>query len=1554
MLENPVAKILAIILISLFLLFVRFAPATYDGQLSETFYPTQNINFTQLSFNVTAVAQTTSDGIGPAYLLNGLTDVNGIFYWYQVSVLYNFDPSHGVTGFQLGYNVFNASHGNQINPPCVLGCPAGHVSFSGPVYTGDKVQLKLYFSKNSNLVMMNAMDLNTKSSASTNFTAYSANKFVSGGISTTEYFFTGLMTEQYHNSPYYGDEQPVAYQNSSAINSTFLIASELNTSNNKNVFASSKFLTFVSNNSTQLQTFFNKTDGFVERADAYKFITGNYSLTLSVPNDGKYMRMDQGQTLTINETNAENATNPTTYQWLEWPAGKYYYADAVDCGAADKQFINNTVPCTFSTNSVTPTGSYSFKVMANDSASAQQNAGSVISPYVNVSLYSSLGTPTISPQNAKIYDGQSITLTANETGGVGGSGYGYDYQWYTLASNGSYVPYGGQVAYKTLEVSPSSTTTYKVRVIDIGALGPLYPTANSSPDTVTVYPDVAITLRNSQPVATPAPFQAKLDVNSYEYGQYEAGDLDNVAFLSISGINATVIPSWLESGNSNTSTDTVYWLLLKNGIPAGSNVIVYMGFLPTNEIAFNNYSTGEAPQLSLKYGQYDDGSNVFPYYQSFGSLTSLPSQWSSTGGISLTYGTDYLSIANSTGGFSGLWYNAQAPVHGLPVAYDWYGSISGTNTATYIGLFPLRSCITWGYLDYDGTASLDILNNGSGSYPMPPSPNVYTITSSNGASPSNNGPETFSVNYAPAMTASLVETANVEDPACGGTAPEMTFQYNVPSKLQTLYWVRERMPPPDGVMPSQSTLGSFSMPAGVKNYVNITLTNAQPVATHAPFQQRLSVDSGEYRPDESANLNNVEFFYANSTVIPSWLESGNSNASAKTTYWLDLAGGIPASSSIKIYMGFRQVGSSALNNATTGEAPWLSAAYGQYDNGGAIFPFYQRFGGLSGGALPKGWSDYGATITNNKNSTTVQDTGSSGCGGIAYSSPPLGSLPVATDWLESVVSGPNDGTAQGFFGLCSCITLGTTFGGSYGDQVSMDVMNNGTAWVSNPTSTNPTAYTLVSANPTTPTNTGPERLRLNYNAALKAAQPLNANLTYCSAPDLSLQFNLPNDFATTLYYWRERYPPPNDVMPSTSVQAPPLAYYLPMNITNKQTAATPAPFQEGFAFNSLTFKKYENGTLSNIAFYYQNGTPLDSWLESGNSNTAIDTVYWLGLPGGLKAGASMQVIMGFAPIGTIMLNGNTTGESPQLSSTYAQYDNGFNIFNKYWDFNGTVLPGDWVDASGGTVGNGIAFSNATSSSASFYIKDNFTIPFVFDAYSYIDQCFNNYNWNVGNTVNPSGTYSVANAWGYGCDEFEYDAEDCINGYCYSGGLSSFSTVGTWSTDEVTVYGLPSSNLTMLLGNGYLVTEPDKFNFTRAVYLSTDAGGVPNRVPAAIKYALIRAYPPNDIMPNVTDPAATLSWLGNAIELHAPPGTFRALSTLAGTSVPTVAGSGNPGVTTTIPQSPIPSRAATTVSTTTTTTTVITTITSTAGTTTSTTSIALPITIPVSIPVAGDR
>ncbi|MGC8648550.1 MAG: hypothetical protein ACP5SJ_03625, partial [Candidatus Micrarchaeia archaeon] len=72
------------------------------------------------------------------------------------------------------------------------------------------------------------------------------------------------------------------------------------------------------------------------------------------------------------------------------------------------------------------------------------------------------------------------------------------------------------------------------------------------------------------------------------------------------------------------------------------------------------------------------------------------------------------------------------------------------------------------------------------------------------------------------------------------------------------------------------------VPVNIVEYVPITITNSQSAATSNPFQQAITVNSLAYEQYESGNLQNIEFFYANGTIIPSWLESGNSNTSTST------------------------------------------------------------------------------------------------------------------------------------------------------------------------------------------------------------------------------------------------------------------------------------------------------------------------------------------------------------------------------------------------------------------------------------------------------------------------------------------------------------------------------------------------------------------------------------------------------------------------------------------------------------------------------------------------
>lgn len=196
---------------------------------------------------------------------------------------------------------------------------------------------------------------------------------------------------------------------------------------------------------------------------------------------------------------------------------------------------------------------------------------------------------------------------------------------------------------------------------------------------------------------------------------------------------------------------------------------------------------------------------------------------------------------------------------------------------------------------------------------------------------------------------------------------------------------------------------AFTSPPGIVAYVEITVTNSQQVSTPSPFQQMITVNSAAYGTYEASNLQNIEFFDSLGNIIPSWLESGNSNKATSTVYWLNLEGGIPAESNLTIYMGFAIISTNLLSAQTTGEAPQLSQVYGEYDNGAKVFPFYDGFSGLS---LSSQWSvpDTGGSYAVN-NGLTVYGGGS---------------------W-ESIVSNTKFNPQSQVFDSCSYFTGSTGF-----------------------------------------------------------------------------------------------------------------------------------------------------------------------------------------------------------------------------------------------------------------------------------------------------------------------------------------------------------------------------------------------------------------------------------------------------------------------------------------------------------------------------------------------
>jgi len=201
----------------------------YDEQIGVAF----DENFSALSYNVTAVAQTTNSGYGPAYLLNGVTNLG---YWYQVGISYkwNFNisgVSYIMPDFDGIYEAF-APNGTSIFPSA-----KGSGSLDVKINPGDTVNLYLRFLSNDSIEFM-ITDFNTKSQAIKYFDAFGATDFVAlGGPNPNVGFFTGIMTEEYHVHPYYGNETPVTYTAyGPAVDKVLIAIDEYNSSGSEVLF----------------------------------------------------------------------------------------------------------------------------------------------------------------------------------------------------------------------------------------------------------------------------------------------------------------------------------------------------------------------------------------------------------------------------------------------------------------------------------------------------------------------------------------------------------------------------------------------------------------------------------------------------------------------------------------------------------------------------------------------------------------------------------------------------------------------------------------------------------------------------------------------------------------------------------------------------------------------------------------------------------------------------------------------------------------------------------------------------------------------------------------------------------------------------------------------------------------------------------------------------------------------------------------------------------------------------------------------------------------------
>ncbi len=262
-----------------------------------------------------------------------------------------------------------------------------------------------------------------------------------------------------------------------------------------------------------------------------------------------------------------------------------------------------------------------------------------------------------------------ITLTSGQTGVIAIPNV-------ICPSSGTKVSISGNVQYSYSTLAGKVVTNATGTLAGTATHGPTLPAG------IEYYSQ--ITISNSQSSATPNPFQQMINFTSSDPGfsSIVTGNFgQNVEFFYSNG---TVIPSWLENYTSNHA---LWWLKL-GSIPAGSSQTLYMGFAPTSTNLFNTVNDGEAPQIPCgstptsscsNYAEYDDGANVFNFYDNFAGTSLNTSKWT-VSGITYTVNNGFSATATSADGYI---ISKNVAIDPATNIIDFYGTNFQTSTASW-------------------------------------------------------------------------------------------------------------------------------------------------------------------------------------------------------------------------------------------------------------------------------------------------------------------------------------------------------------------------------------------------------------------------------------------------------------------------------------------------------------------------------------------------------------------------------------------------------------------------------------------------------------------------------------------------------------------------------------------------------------------------------------------------------------------------------------------------------------------------------------------------------
>lgn len=307
-----------------------------------------------------------------------------------------------------------------------------------------------------------------------------------------------------------------------------------------------------------------------------------------------------------------------------------------------------------------------------------------------------------------------------------------------------------------------------------------------------------------------------------------------------------------------------------------------------------------------------------------------------------------------------------------------------------------------------------------------------------------------------------------------------------------------------------------------------------------------------------------------------------------------------------------------------------------------------------------------------------------------------------------------------------------------------------------------------------------------------------------------------------------------------------ILFCVPITITNSQSAATLANFDQLLNVTWASYSSHLAGNLQNVVFYDSSGVKLNAWCESNcNATSALGQV-WVNMSTDTISGSggTQTIYLGMYQTSTNNFNAvGNWGDYPTSFSSfsgYAQNDNGKKVFPFYDNFAGVSLAAGWLTTSGGTGFNAIVNNGITISSTGggdwYGIYNTYHLPQTYA----VDSFINSKSANTFGVGSSSGTVGFT---GGGQTFVFFDANAAHWGIdCSCAGASHSGSVSA-STGYI-ITGYTPTAVSMQMYANYSSFATDANVVTSQPLIATSFSG--NNV--LFQWIRTRIMPPSKIMP----------------------------------------------------------------------------------------------------------